>query len=453
MHANVSLCETLVHILIFLIVTLQYAQSQQVTIFTSMGKFDPNDKAEVAAFNSWLKNGKDVIIFVDNRDQCPALVSHFPGLKCVQHYCMHDELKIPFVSCLLISAEAIATTKFLMYTNADIIFSTLQPSVSILNNALPRFLDGKIIGMGQRTDLDLKEGSPFPSDIITEAESRGVLHPDYGIDYFLYTKGSLPIATMPQFLIGNSKWDNWLLSELLIRNASSVVDITRTFRTVHVGLTEKSLIERKGYNYNEQLWKISRHATRYIGLGRVDYSKFYTHNNGLKSKSPNMYEQIIHNVNLQLHRSGFIYVLSLSGYQESMFYNWLSWARKIKFNKFLVYALDEKAESLARKQGIMTYSSLDCYNIHKKLVEPTSSVFNSHPNVSIEEQWIVRNNFFMLLIKSCFSVMSVEVDTIFLSEPIIEISSGIEKKTKIVARKYLLSIFVIQTYSIFFKNI
>ena len=423
--------ETQLHILFFLLLTFHFSYSQvllpqvpQVTIFTSMGKFDQNDKPQVAAFKSWLKNGKDVIIFVDNGDECNAIVPHFPGLRCIQHYCMHDELKIPFVSCILISAEAIATTKFLMYTNADIIFSNLQPSVSILNNALPSFSDGKIIGMGQRTDLDLKEGAPFPSDIIAEAEFRGALHPDYGIDYFLYTKGSLPIATMPQFLIGNSKWDNWLLSELLIRNASSVVDITRTFRVVHVGLTEKSLTERKGYIYNEQLWKISRHSTRYIGLGRVDYSKFFTLKNVLNSKPPNMYEEVIHNANLQLHRSGFIYVLSVSGDQESMFYNWLTWAQKIKFDKFLVYALDEKAESIARKRGLMTYSSLDCYKIHKKFVEPAITVFQAHPNVSIEDQWVVRNNFFMLLVKSGFSVMSIEVDTIFLSEPIIEISSG-----------------------------
>ena len=406
-------------------VSSQVVQQQpQVTIFTSMGRFDPSDKPQVAAFTSWLKNSKEVIAFVDEQSQCSNLLAHFHDLRCIQHYCMHDEIKIPFVSCLLISAEAIAKTKFLMYTNADIIFSSLQPSVEILNNALPNFVDGKIIGMGQRTDLDLDEEAPFPPDLMQMAKQRGVLHPDYGIDYFLYTKGSLPIATMPQFLIGNSKWDNWLLSELLIRNASCVVDLTKTFLAVHVGLTEKSLTERKGYIYNEQLWKINRHATRYIGLGRVDFARFYTEGGALKSKSANLYEELIHNVNLLLHRSGFLYILSFSGDQLKLFENWLLWAKKINFKRFLVYALDDIALSIAKSHRLMVYSSLDCHLIHKKYVDRSSTPFR-YPNVSMEEQWIVRNNFFLLLVKSGFSIMSIEVDTIFLSDPFVEISSGI----------------------------
>jgi len=415
-------CSLAIVIFIFKIFEVYSEKNNDVTIFASMGKFDPADKPQVVAIRSWQKFGKDVILFVDEGSQCSELLTHFAGLLCVQHYCMHDELKIPFVSCLLISAEAIAKTKFLMYTNADIIFSSLTESVDILNRELPHFSDGKIIGMGQRTDLDLNMDAPFPEDIMAVAKQRGVLHPDYGIDYFLYTKGSLPLAKMPPFLIGNSKWDNWLLSELLIRNASSVIDMTRTFLAVHVGLTEKSLSERKGYIYNEQLWKISRFGTRYIGLGRVDYSHFFTEGTSLLHKKANVYEGLIHSVNLQLHRSGFVYILSLQSEQIPLFNNWLIWARKINFSKFLVYAMDDVAAAYAKKLGILTYIAAECHAIYQKHVERGGLI--KFPDLSVDEHFIVRNNFFILLVKSGFSVISIEVDTILLADPVIEISSG-----------------------------
>jgi hypothetical protein len=198
--------------------------------------------------------------------------------------------------------------------------------------------------------------------------------------------------------------------------------MTRTFLAVHVGLTEKSLSERKGFIYNEQLWKISRFGTRYIGLGRVDYSHFFTEGTSLLHKKANVYETLIHNVNLQVHRSGFVFILSLQSDQIKLFDNWLIWAAKIKFSKFLVYAMDDAAAAHAKKQKLFTFSAVDGHAIYQKHVE-RGGLFK-FPDLTADEHLIVRNNFFILLVKSGFSVISIEVDTILLSDPVIEISSG-----------------------------
>jgi len=239
---------------------------------------------------------------------------------------MDDELNIPTISCILLSAENTVTTNLLMYTNADIIFSSsLRDTVNILTENKHMF--DKLIAVGRRTDVTAK--SPLPANLISYAQQRGVLHSDHGIDYFMYRKGSLPLVKMPAFVVGNIKWDNWLLSELLIRNLTSVVDVTMSCLAVHVGLTTKYVKDRPGFKHNEELWKISRFGSKYIGLGSVAYAGFYTNGTRLLPRK-NEHANLIRMLYSQLHRSGFLFVVTVSSAELSLLDNWLCWAKRIK---------------------------------------------------------------------------------------------------------------------------
>jgi len=393
----------------------QIHKYRELTIFTALNRFDPTNPILKQAIQSWQNYSKYVVVFVDQESECVALKRVYRSLtlKCLEHQCMNDELKIPTVSCLLLSAEHMATTSLLMYTNSDIIFSSsLSTTVNILSENF--YLFDKMVAVGRRTDVN--SVVPFPQDIVAYAKKQGTLHSDHGIDYFMYMKGSLPLMKMPPFVVGNIKWDNWLLSELLIRNLTSVVDVTKTVFAVHVGLTKQYVRDRPGFIHNEELWKISRFGSRYIGLGSVSYAGFYTDGMQLV-KQNNQHANLIRELFSQLHRSGFLFIITVSKDQLLLLDNWLCWINKINIKKFLIFAMDNTTRIYAEKMNLFTY-----YPQHNRHDYPIMST--TFEQMSLDEKRFIRGKFLYILLRAGISFICMYPDTIFLSDPPLKVTSA-----------------------------
>lgn len=390
-------------------------KANELTLFTALNRFDPDNAIFKQAIQSWQNYSKFVVIFVDRADDCIKLKRFHvsSNVKCAEHQCMNDELKIPTVSCLLLSAEHLTTTNLLMFTNSDIIFSSsLRSTMNILSENIHMF--DKFIAVGRRTDVSV--GAPFPRDLIAYAKKNGVLHSDHGIDYFIFLKGSLPLVKMPPFVIGNIKWDNWLLSELLIRNLSNVVDVTNSLFAVHVGLTKKYVRDRPGFLYNEELWKISRFGSKYIGLGSIAYAGFCTEKKRLVRQN-NPHANMVRMLYSNVHRSGFLFILSVSAEQLKLLENWLCWADRANLKRVLVFAMDSNARDYVRRRGLTYY-----YPREDRVEYPVMSY--DFESISMDARRFVRAKFLFITLRAGISFVALQPATLVLSDPPLKVSSA-----------------------------
>jgi hypothetical protein len=101
------------------------------------------------------------------------------------------------------------------------------------------------------------------------------------MDYFIFRKGSLPLASMPPFIVGSWRWDTWL-TDATIRHAHQtmvvVVDSSDGILAIHTKKTLQAFQDRPGAKYNNEMFKVSAggaYPTPYpTGFGGSQYSPF-----------------------------------------------------------------------------------------------------------------------------------------------------------------------------------
>ena len=101
---------------------------------------------------------------------------------------------------------------------------------SVERVAMPNFLMvGQRVGIEIDVDLDFADPATRRG-LEREILERGVLHPCFGSDYFVFPKGAL--GRLPPFAVGRPYWDNWMIfraRELRI----PVVDASERVLVVH----------------------------------------------------------------------------------------------------------------------------------------------------------------------------------------------------------------------------
>jgi hypothetical protein len=136
----------------------------------------------------------------------------------------------PLISSMFQLARQASDSPLLCIINADILL-------------LPDFLDAaarvsaqheKFVLLGQRWDLDVNERLDFSGDwegrLRSAVQARGVLHRPAGSDYFLFPKACY--SELPDFVIGRSGWDNWMIYKAR-KEAWSAVDATASVLVIH----------------------------------------------------------------------------------------------------------------------------------------------------------------------------------------------------------------------------
>jgi hypothetical protein len=124
----------------------------------------------------------------------------------------------------------VARHPILAFVNADILLlDDFLPAVERVVRRLDRFLI-----VGQRWDVDVQEALSFQAEWETQLRNRlasaGTLHRPVGSDYFVFPADQYP--ALPDFTIGRSGWDNWMIFDGRRRHVP-VVDASGAITAVH----------------------------------------------------------------------------------------------------------------------------------------------------------------------------------------------------------------------------
>lgn len=181
------------------------------------------------AVASWRRlSPRPTIILCGNEEGTAAIAREF-GLGHAPELGL-NEYGTPLVSDAFAHAARQATTPYLMYSNADMLYdNSVYDSLEVARR-LRQFLMS-----GRRWDIDITEslcaldGSQWEALFASRA-ARGKLHGSAGMDYFVFPRG-IPIE-MPPLAVGRVGWDSWLVWRSRMRGIP-VIDATAALCAVH----------------------------------------------------------------------------------------------------------------------------------------------------------------------------------------------------------------------------
>lgn len=221
----------------------------KLSIFTTCRAFEgEHDIIQRNALTSWtlLRPRPEIIVFgndAGSAEICQELcLRHEPEIKTTAH-------GIPLVNDLFLRAQLGAQHDILCYINADIIVT--QMLVTAAEAVAGKF--AQFLMTGLRWDLDIEEPIDFSGDWLYQlrirVKKRGNFHHTTGADYFVFPRGQY--QNIPEFIIGRSAWDNWLIMDV-VRSGAPLVDATQAVFVVHHGLTSPARDD--DFEHNQALW-------------------------------------------------------------------------------------------------------------------------------------------------------------------------------------------------------
>jgi len=202
-----------------------------LTIFSTAKRFDGLfDVIQRNAIKSWtlLEPKPQVLILGDDpgtAEACRDLgVEHHPEVAT-------NEFGTPLVSDMFRLARELAAFPTLCFVNADVILTNRAIAAAArVSDWSQRFLM-----VGRRLDIDLTEPYDFDDpkwqDHLTElAHREGELKSEVWIDWFVFSHDLF--QDLPEFAIGRSGYDNWLLWRASDEGAP-LVDATAYVPLIH----------------------------------------------------------------------------------------------------------------------------------------------------------------------------------------------------------------------------
>lgn len=182
-----------------------------ITFFTCprpfVGEFDAIQRR---AIRSWIEATPDAEVFLlgDERSVMLAaadfMVFHMDGIR-------DNGYGTPLINDVFETAHIHASHDLLCEVSADV---QLYFDDGVLDTIAG--IDRPFV-IGQRHDED--------------ANGNRTLHAPYGIDYFIYRKGTL--GEIPPFAVGRTGYDNWLVWAAMERWGLTVIDATEVITAVH----------------------------------------------------------------------------------------------------------------------------------------------------------------------------------------------------------------------------
>jgi hypothetical protein len=245
-------------------------------------EFHDDSKDAIKTLNSlksftMLRGVTQVIILVEDSQSCASISKELSfSIKCValEHRCHHATLFKPTMGCIFQQLRAVATTEALVFVNSDIVlFDGLMAAVHTLKSTLKKYIIvGRRLDVQHDVQVDVQNRLAHVA-LERNALHRGILHGDYGLDYFVMKTEHLP-TDFPEFLIGTWRWDNTLLASFMSRGFD-ILDGTSVITALHQGLNSAQKADhtrRVGATYNDELaYSYMRRA--YL-VGRVDAADY-----------------------------------------------------------------------------------------------------------------------------------------------------------------------------------
>lgn len=202
-----------------------------LTIFTAPKPFTNPHIATIQrnALQSWLHLGPGVDVIMLGNEAGMAEVAaeygvrHIPEVACSSN-------GTPLISSIFEMARKAVDNPLQAYINADIL---LLPDFVQTARQVAEQAENFLI-IGQRWDMDIRELLDFSEGwedrLRARIKTEGKLHPPVGSDYFIYP--SHCFTQVPDFAVGRSMWDNWMIYHAL-KSKWATVDATGAATIIH----------------------------------------------------------------------------------------------------------------------------------------------------------------------------------------------------------------------------
>ena len=215
---------------------------------------------------SWSKllPVQNILLFFYNDKSCSYVRQTYGNITCRTlslTSCFDATYNRPYINCVFDMALQNVQTPILMFASGDIMLDeTIFHSVSFINDQVEDFF---VVGYRKDYEVTQSLSQSNPKALLRNASIYGELQASESIDLIAFRSES-SIRMLP-FLVGAYRWDNWLLSEILLRTNKTVVDITESSHIIH--LQPKNMKDNESSNerrpdalYNDKLAKnISGH--------------------------------------------------------------------------------------------------------------------------------------------------------------------------------------------------
>ncbi len=201
-----------------------------LTLFTIPKPFQGHiNTIQRNAIQSWLQLRPACEIILMGDDEGTAEIAQEFGIKHIPQVTC-NEYGTPLVNDLFDKIKQVASHNLLCYINTDImLMSDFRQAIEQMAHYKQPFLLA-----GQRYNVDIQRVLNFEQNwekkFRAEIFNKGEWHPPWGIDYFVFPRNFWD-KILP-FAIGRFYWDNWLLYQARVQNAT-LIDATPAIMAVH----------------------------------------------------------------------------------------------------------------------------------------------------------------------------------------------------------------------------
>lgn len=202
-----------------------------LTIFTAPKPFTNPHIATIQrnALQSWLHLGPGVDVIMLGDEIGMAEVAAEYGIRHIREVAL-SSYGTPLISSIFELARKAIDNPLQAYINADILLlpDFVQTAVRVAEQAK------NFLIIGQRWDMDIHELLDFSEGwedrLRARIKAEGKLHRPVGSDYFIYPSNCF--TKVPDFAVGRSMWDNWMIYHAL-KSKWATVDATGTVTIIH----------------------------------------------------------------------------------------------------------------------------------------------------------------------------------------------------------------------------
>jgi hypothetical protein len=232
-----------------------------LTLFTAPKPFDGHvGVIQTNALRSWKELGRGIEILLVGVELGLEQAASALGIRVLANV-RKSPSGAPSLQSALAEVRRVARHATLAYVNADILLlDDFLPAVERVTQRL-----GSYLIVGQRWDLDVRApmafGDRWEAKLRDTVHISGSLHRPVGSDYFVFP--ARQYADLPDFTLGRSGWDNWMIYDSR-RRRIPVVDASRAITAVHQNHDYSHLPGgRPHYRHPESLRNVD------LGGGRV----------------------------------------------------------------------------------------------------------------------------------------------------------------------------------------
>ena len=227
-----------------------YSPSNLATIFTTLiypnsSRLDPNSSQHEQALHLqthykntlWmmgrLKPTMSPIVFTNDAIASELALS---SNNTVLPITKTNVFGMPVLNQMFIESMRYSTSFFYGYTNGDMLYprNDIIRNLAILQGLIERGeLDENVLIIGRRTNVVYVETSMVQTDEdINSLAEKGKLYGPDAQDFMFVTRNSFDWHVIPDFVVGRTAYDNWLVDFAYHRDYS-IIDLTQTLVAIH----------------------------------------------------------------------------------------------------------------------------------------------------------------------------------------------------------------------------